>query len=248
MDRSLLEAHRPLRLSQSRPAPLPHSAHQQPRTHRAARTAPLPRKRHQPLRRTHRPRHHRRRHRRRPPSASKRSSAANHGRDLQPIGEKRSSRASAFTVTASPSSDSTTQSASRSSAAVCVPSTPKHATPRRHTRAHTRRRILHHHALLRSKPKQLRPAPIRLRIRLAPLHHIAADQALRHRQPRRLQPSQQQPPRRRGHNRPALRRQRSSSAFTPGSTIRSPVSSISMSSITRSPSPPAHRYPAAASA
>ena len=77
---AILEAHRPLRLPQSRARALPHPARQHPRTDRTPRTAPLPRKRHQPLRRTHRLRHHRRRHRRRPQARRSPSSTLEHFR------------------------------------------------------------------------------------------------------------------------------------------------------------------------
>src|ERR1035437_1926003 len=82
----------------------------------------------------------------------------------------------------------------------------KHAAPGRHTRANARGRVLYHHALARRKSEQFRPAPVWLRIRLAPLHHVPRDNALRHRQSSRRQPPNQKPPCRRSHNRPSLRR------------------------------------------
>src|ERR1035441_5507547 len=83
----------------------------------------------------------------------------------------------------------------------------EHATPCSKTCANPGRRILDDHALLRRQPQQLRPAPIRFRIGLAVLHHIAADNALRNRQPRRRQASHHKSSRRRGHNCPPFRRQ-----------------------------------------
>src|SRR6516165_4271278 len=58
----------------------------------------------------------------------------------------------------------------------------QHTATRPLARTHTRRSILHHHTLLRQKSKQLGPTPIRLRIRLAPLHHVPTDEPFRKRE------------------------------------------------------------------
>src|SRR5258705_1619553 len=87
------------------------------------------------------------------------------------------------------------------------PQHPEHTARSGLPGTHTRRRILHHHTLLRPETKQFRPTPVRLWIRLAPFHHFGTDNAFRHRQSGSLQPCQQQPARRRGPNRPTLHRE-----------------------------------------
>src|SRR5579875_3141960 len=87
------------------------------------------------------------------------------------------------------------------------PAYAQHCASSCYARLHTARRILDHKAVLGSGVNQLRPAAIRLRVRLPALHHITADHEFRHWQASRLQPADKQSPRCGAYNCPPPIRQ-----------------------------------------
>ena len=83
----------------------------------------------------------------------------------------------------------------------------EHLAARRDACADTAGSVFEHKAVLRLHAEQLSAAAIRFRIWLAALHLVGADDAVRNRQPRSLQPSEQQPMSCRRDNGPTVRGQ-----------------------------------------
>ena len=69
----------------------------------------------------------------------------------------------------------------------------EYAAVRGYPRTHAGRRIFNDDALFRSKSEQRSASPVRLRIGLAPLYHVSANDPSGDRQLRCLQPTEQQP-------------------------------------------------------